>query len=58
MSLLEQETTRKGRINEFVEVPKSDIGNDKEYKVETIWDGAVYAKKIDRHLLRIYYLVA
>lgn len=58
MSLLEQETTRKGRINEFVEVPKSDTGNDKEYKVETIWNGAVYVKKIDGHLSGIYYLVA
>lgn len=26
-------------------------------KIEAIWDNTVYTKKIDRHLLGLYYLV-
>ena len=57
MSLLEQDTTRKGR--EF-SVPKFELGNDnKEYKVEAIWDSAVYARKSESdHLSGLYYLVS
>ena len=56
MSLLEQDTTRKGQ--EF-SVPEFELGNDnKEYKVEAIWDNTVYAKEADGHLLGLYYLVA
>ena len=55
MSLLKQDTTRKGR--EF-SVPEFEPGNDKEYEVEAIQNGAVYTKKVDRHLLELYYLVA
>ena len=54
MSLLEQDTTKKGR--EF-SVPEFELGDDKEYKVETIQDSAVYAKKVDGHLPELYYLV-
>ena len=57
MSILEQDTIRKGRINEFA-VLEFDKGNNKEYKIEIIWDNAVYTKKADRHLLGLYYLVA
>lgn len=32
-------------------------GNYKEYKVEAIYDRAVYAKKSKNHLLDLYYLV-
>ena len=57
MSLLEQDTTRKGR--EF-SVPEFELepGDDKEYEVEAIRDSAVYAKEVDRHLPGLYYLVA
>ena len=55
MSLLEYDTTKKGR--EFL-LPEFELGNDnKEYKVEAIRDSAVYAKKADRHLPGLYYLV-
>ena len=55
VSLLEQDTTRKGR--EF-SVPEFEPGDDKEYKLEAIRDSAVYAKEADRHLLGLYYLIA
>ena len=43
------------------EVPELDAGNkdSEEYKVEAIWDSAVYANKSELgHLPRLYYLVA
>ena len=55
MSLLEQDTIRKGR--EF-SVPKFEPDDDnKEYKVEAIRDIAVYTKEAERHLPGLYYLV-
>ena len=45
-------------MNEFTKVPEFEKGNDKEYKLKAIQDSAVYAKETDRHLLRLYYLVA
>ena len=60
MSLLEQDTTRKGWMNELFPKPEPefDAGNDKEYEVETIKDSAVYAKKAEEHLPSLYYLVS
>ena len=55
VSLLEQDTTRKGR--EF-SVPEFEPGDDKEYEVEAIRDSAVYAKEADGHFPGLYYLVA
>ena len=57
VSLLEQDTTRKERVKK---VPKLDAGdNSKEYKVETIWDNAVYANESESgYLPGLYYLVA
>ena len=56
MSLLEQDTTRKGQ--EFL-VPEFEPGNNKEYKVEVIWDSAVYTRESESgHLLGLYYLVS
>ena len=54
VSLLKLDTTKKGQ--EFL-VPEFELGNDKEYKVEAIQDSAVYTKKADRLLPRLYYLV-
>ena len=34
-----------------------EAGNDKEYKVDGIWDSAVYAKELAKQLLGLYYLV-
>ena len=56
--LLEKNTTKKGRVSE--EVPKLDVGNkgSEKYKVEAIWDNAVYARESKSHLPGLYYLVA
>ena len=54
MSLLEQDTTKKGR--EF-SVPEFEPDNDKEYELEAIRDSAVYAKEADGHFPGLYYLV-
>ena len=45
-------------MNEFTEMPRFDKGDDKEYEVEAIQDSVVYAKKTDRYLPGLYYLVA
>ena len=59
MSLLEQDTTRKGRMNELFPEPEPefDAGDNKEYKVEAIKDSAVYAKEAEGYLPGLYYLV-
>ena len=56
MSLLEQDTIKKGQVKTAIELDK---GNNKEYKVKTIYDSKVYAKKFDNshYLLDRYYLV-
>ena len=57
MSLLEQDTTRKGRVDD--ENVKLDTGDENgEYEMEAIWDSEVYAteSKSD-HLPGLYYLV-
>ena len=57
VSLLEQDITRKGRMNKFVEVPEFEVGDNKEYEVEAIQDNVVYTKEADRYLLGLHYLV-
>ena len=59
MLLLEQDTTRKERVSK--EVPELDNSNknSEEYKVEAIWDSAVYGNESELgHLPGFYYLVA
>ena len=58
VSLLEQDTTRKGRVDE--DVTELDAGDDEggEYKVEAICDSAVYARESAGHLPGLYYLVS
>ena len=60
VSLLEQNTTRKGRMNELFPEPEPefDAGNNKEYEVEAIIDNAVYTKEAERHLPGLYYLIS
>ena len=60
VSLLEQDTTRKGRVDEEVRQIEFDaIDNDSgEYKVEAIRDSAVYARESEGHLSGLYYLVS
>ena len=59
MSLLEQNTTRKERVDKNVTELEFDTGDSEEYKVEAIWDSAVYAMELESgHLPGLYYLVA
>ncbi len=61
MSLLEQDTTGKGRVDEMTsKLEFENKGDGKEYEVEAIRDSAVYAKKWDsgHHLPGLYYLVS
>ena len=58
ISLLEQDTTRKGRMDK--NVTELDAGNDEggQYKVETICDSAIYARESVSHLPWLYYLIS
>ena len=59
MSLLEKNTTKKGRVSK--KVPKLDVDNkdSKKYKIEAIRDSAVYANQSKSGYLHgLYYLVA
>ena len=57
MSLLKQDTNGKGRVDK--NMTEFEAGNDKEYKVERIWDSAVYAKKSAAgHLSSLYYMIS
>lgn len=56
--LLEQNTTKKGWINKFLLVLEFEAGNNKEYKIEIIQNNSVYAKKANKYLLELCYLVA
>ena len=58
MSLLEHNTTRKGRLDEITTQLKFEASdNGKEYEVEPIWNSAVYASKLEGYLPGFYYLV-
>ena len=60
MFLLEQDITRKGRINKkIVKQLKFKAGsNNEEYKVESICNSAVYARELKAgNLPGLYYLV-
>ena len=59
MSLLKQDTSRKGRIDKKVRQMEFDTGDNEEYEVEAIWDSAVYARESESgHLSGLYYLVS
>ena len=61
MSLLEQDITRNGQVDEKT-VEKLEFkagGNNKEYEVEDIYDSAVYTRESEAgHLLGLYYLIS
>lgn len=44
LSLLEQDSTMKGRVNDIQLDFEFEAGNNKEYEVDGIRDSAVYAK--------------
>ncbi len=62
MSLLEQDTTRKGQVDNKA-LPESEkelefeFRGNKEYKVETIIDSAVYGQQTNNQMLGLYYFV-
>ena len=61
MSLLEQNTTRKERVDEEVRQMEFDAGDNEsgEYKVEAIRDNVVYMRESESgHLPDLYYLVS
>ena len=45
--LLEQETTRKERVDKRVMELELKAGDSEEYEVEAIWDSAVYASELE-----------
>ena len=58
MLLLEQDATKKEQIDKKVTKLEFKAGNSKKYKVEAIWDSAVYANKTKGQLPGLYYLVS
>ena len=53
--MLEQDTSRKKRVNKKVTELNFEATDSEEYKVEAIWDSAVYANKSESgHLLGLY----
>ena len=61
MSLLEQNITRKGQVNEKIvkQLEFKAGGNNKEYEVESICDSAIYARESKAgYLLGLYYLIS
>ena len=59
ISLLGQDTTKKEWVDERVTELEFEAANSKEYKVEAIWDSAVYASELELgQLPDLYYLVA
>lgn len=43
-------------MNEFP-ILEFEVGNNKKYEMKAIRDSAVYAKKADKYLVELYYLV-
>ena len=58
VSLLEQDTTKKGRVNDTQLNFEFEAGDDKEYEVDGIRDSAVYARESAGQLPGLYYLVS
>ena len=58
VSLLEQDTTKKGRVNDMQLDFEFQAGDDKEYEVNGIWDSTVYARESAGQLPGLYYLVS
>ena len=61
MSLLEQDITKKGQVDEKTveQLEFEASGDNVEYKVEGICNNAVYARELEAgHLPGLYYLVS
>ena len=58
MSLLEQDTKGKGRVDHENAAELDTSNQSGEYEIEIIWDSAVYTKESKSgHLPGLYYLV-
>ncbi len=61
MSLLEQDTSRKGRVDKALPEPEKEVefetGDNKEYEVEAIIDSAVYNQQANDQMPGLYYLI-
>ena len=59
ISLLEQDTTKKERVDKQVKELELEAGDSEEYKIEAIQDSAIYASKLkSSQLLGLYHLIA
>ncbi len=60
VSLLEQDTTRKGRVDKTLPEPEKEFeaGDNKEYEVEAIIDSAVYGQQANDQMPGLYYLLS
>ncbi len=62
LSLLEQDTIRRRRVDNTLPEPEKDlefeIRGDKEYKVEAIIDSAVYDQQANNQIPDLYYLIS
>ena len=60
MLLLEQDITRKKQVDKKVRQIEFDVGNNGsgEYKVEVIWNSAIYARELEGHLSELYHLIS
>ena len=60
VSLLEQDTTNKGQVDENAAIQlEFKAGDDEEYKVERIRNSMVYTKELEAgHLSGLYYLIS
>ena len=57
--LLEQDTTRKEWVDKKVKKLDFEAGDSEDYKVEAIWDSAVYVMESKSgYLPRLYYFIA
>lgn len=56
----EQEITKKRQIDKNVSQKKFYIHNNenKEYKVEAIYNNAVFGNKSESHLFKLYYMIS
>ena len=58
ISLLEQDTTRKEQVEDNMTQLEFETGDEAKYKVEAIWNSAIYARKLQAgHLLGVYDLI-
>ena len=57
-SLLEQDTIKKEWVDQKVTELELETCNNKKYKIEAIWDSAIYANETKSYLPSLYYLIA